>query len=86
MPKENLICSNNAPEIHIFHSWRHPKLLLVPSKIVLFYLKLTARTSAIISKLVSQSKLLSSLFEFKENDSIVMSTIIKKICHEIEAC
>ena len=27
-----------------------------------------------------------SLFELKENDSVVMSTIIKKICHEIEAC
>ena len=39
-----------------------------------------------ISKLVSQSKLLSSLFEFKENDSIVMSTIIKKRCYETEAC
>ena len=35
-----------------------------------------------ISKLVSQSKLLSSLFD---NYTVVISTIIKKTCHEIEA-
>ena len=39
-------------------------------KIVLFYLKLT---------LVSQLKLLPSLFELKDNDTIDMSTIIKKL-------
>ena len=38
-----------------------------------------------ISKLVSRSKLLSSLFELKDNGTIVMSNIVKKICHEIEA-
>ena len=32
-----------------------------------------------ISKLVSQLKLLSSLFEFKDNDTNDMSTIIKKL-------
>ena len=32
-----------------------------------------------ISKLPSQLKLLSNLFELKENDTIVMSTIIKKL-------
>ena len=32
-----------------------------------------------ISKLVPQLKLLSSLFELKDNDTVVMSTIIKKL-------
>ena len=32
-----------------------------------------------ISKLVSQLKLLPSLFELKDNDTVVMSTIIKKL-------
>ena len=31
-----------------------------------------------ISKLVSQLKLLPSLFELEDNDTVVMSTIIKK--------
>ena len=29
LSKENLFCSKNAPEIHIFNSLRHQKLLLV---------------------------------------------------------
>ena len=38
-----------------------------------------------ISKLVSQLKLFPKLFEFKDNDTIVMSTIIKKSQDEVEA-
>ena len=38
-----------------------------------------------MSKLVSQSKLLPSLLEPKDNDTIVISIIIKKISNEIEA-
>ena len=33
LSKENFICSKNAPEIHIFNSWRHQKLLLVPNEL-----------------------------------------------------
>ena len=45
-----------------------------------FFLKKKINSKDIgISKLVSQLKLLSSLFELKDNDTVVMSTIIKKL-------
>ena len=87
MSKENRINSNNAPDIHILNSWRHQKLLSVPKQLQdnTFLFEINNEDIG-ISKLVSQSKLLSSLFELKENDSIVMSSIIKKFCHETEVC
>ena len=87
MSKENPICSKKAPEIHIFNSWRHQKLLLVHNQLQdsTFLFEMNSEDID-ISKLVSLSKLLPSLFELKDNDTIVMSTIIKKICHEIGAC
>ena len=49
----------------------------VDIKIVLFfYLILTMKT--VISKLVSPLKLLPSLIELKDNNTIIMSTINKK--------
>ena len=47
-------------------------------KIVLFLHEIISEDVG-ISKLVSQLKLLPSLFELKDNDPIVMSTIIKKL-------
>ena len=87
LSKENLICSSNEAEIHIFNSWRHWKILLLPNQLQdsTFLFEINSGDIG-ISKLVSQLKLLSNLFELKENYSIVMSTIIKKIRHEIEAC
>ena len=84
---ENLICSNNAPEIHILNSWQHQKLLLVPNQLQDSAFLFEANSEDIdISKLASlQSKLLPRLFKYKDNDTIFMSPIIKKICHEIEA-
>ena len=86
LSKENLTCSNNAPEIHIFNSWQHQKLLLVPNQLqgCNFLFEINSEDIS-INILVSQSKLLPSLFEHKDNNTIVMCTIIKKICHEIEA-
>ena len=52
-------------------------------KIVLFLFEINSKDIG-TSKLVSQSKLLPSLFELKDKDTIVMSTIIKKICHKTE--
>ena len=37
------------------------------------------------SKLVSQLKLLSSIFELKDNDTIVLNAIIKKLREKVEA-
>ena len=54
-------------------------------KIVFFLFNINNDDIA-ISKLVSQSKLLSSLFKLKENDSIIKSSIIKQMCHEREVC
>ena len=77
MSKENLFCSNYPPEIHIFHSLRHRKLLLVAKQLQdsTFYIN---SEFIDISKLVSQVKLLPRLFELKDNDTIVMSTTIIK--------
>ena len=84
--KENLICSNIAPAIHIFNIWRHQKLLLLPNQLQdsTFLFEINSKDID-TSKLVSQSKLLPSLFELKDKDTIVMSTIIKKISHKAEA-
>ena len=67
------------------HVWA-TAFLLVPNQLQdsTFLFEINSENISII-KLVSQSKLLPSLFEHKDNDTIVMSTIIKKICHEIEA-
>ena len=86
MSKEDLFCSNNAPEIHIFNSLLHRKLLLVAKQLQdsTFYIN---SEDIGISKLVPQVKLLPSLFKLKDNDTIVMSTIIKNSqrCDEIDA-
>ena len=78
LSKGNLFCSNNTPEIYIFNSLRHQKLLLVAKQLQdsTFYIN---SEDIGISKLVSQVKLLPSLFELKDNDIIFMSTIIKKL-------
>ena len=69
MSKENIFCSSNAPEIHIFNSLRYQKLLLVANQLqdgtFLFDIN---NEGIVISKLVSQLKLLPSLFEPKDND------------------
>ena len=76
--KENLICSNNAPEIHIFNSLRHQKLLLAANQLQdsTFLFDINSK-GTVISKLVSQFKLLASLFELEDNDTIIVSTIRK---------
>ena len=74
MSKEHLFCSNNAPEIHIFNFRQHQKLLLVAKKLqdstLLFE---NNREDIGISKLISQLKILPSLFELKD--------IINKLQH-----
>ena len=77
MSKENLFCSNSTPEIHIFNYLQHRKLLFVAKQLQdsTFYIN---NKDIGISKSVSQVKLLPSLFELKYNDTIVMSTIVKK--------
>ena len=80
LSKENLVGWNNAPEIHTFNSWRNQKLLLVANQLQdSTFLHEIISEDVGISKLVSQLKLLPSLFELKDNDLIVMSTIIKKL-------
>ena len=61
------------------------KLLLVPNRLQDSNFLFEINSVDIGISIVSQSKLLSNLFELKENISIVMSTIIKKMCHGIEA-
>ena len=67
---------------------RHQKLLLVANQLkdssFLFDIN---NEEIVISKLVSQLKLLPSLIELKDNDTIVVSTILKNCqsCDEIEA-
>ena len=75
-------------KIHIFNSWRHQKLLLVANQLQDNNILFENNSEDIgISKLVSQLKLLPTLFELKDNDTINTSTIIKncKIPHEIDA-
>ena len=50
----------------------------VDIRIVLFLFDINNEDIA-ISKLVSQLKLLPSLFELKDNDTIIMSTFLKKL-------
>ena len=65
-------CQNKISFVQI----KHPKVIfLTPEDIKSYYL---ANTFG-ISKLVSQSRLLPSLFELKDNDTIIMKTIIKKL-------
>ena len=80
LSKENLFCSNNVPEIHIFNFWRHQKLLLVANQLQdsNFFKKINSKDIG-ISKFVSQLELLPSLFELKDNDTFIISTIIKKL-------
>ena len=86
MSKEDLFCSNNAPEILIFNSLQHQKLLLVAKQLQDSTFCINSEDIG-ISKLVPQVKLLPSLFKLKDNDTIVMSTIIKNSqrCDEIDA-
>ena len=51
--KKNLFCSNNAPEIHIFNSLRHQKLLLVANQLQDLFLFDINSKDIVISKLVS---------------------------------
>ena len=78
MSKKNLFYSNNAPEIHIFNL----VLVLVPKKLqdstLLFESNSKDRG---FSKLIPQLKTLPSLFEVKDNDTIIMNTIINKLQH-----
>ena len=74
LSKENLFCSNNPPEIHIFNSLRHHKLLLVAKQLQDSTFYINSEDTG-ISKLVSQVKLLPSLFA----NTIVMSTNIKTL-------
>ena len=70
--------SHNAPEIHIFNSRKHQKLLLVANQLQGKKNKNSSKDID-ISKLVSQLKLLPNVFEHKDNGTVVMSTIIKKL-------
>ena len=76
LSKENLFSSNNAPEIHIFNSWRDQKWFLVANQLQYstFFKKINSKDID-ISKLVSQLKFLPSLFELKGNATVVMSTM-----------
>ena len=51
--KKNLFCSNNAPEIHIFNSLRHQKLLLVANQLQDFFIFDVNSEDTAISKLAS---------------------------------
>ena len=84
MSKENLFCSNNVPEVQIFNSWQHQKLLLVANHLQdsTFYIN---SADIGMSKLVSELKFFLSLFEFKDNDTVVMRTIIKRMQDKEEA-
>ena len=65
--KEHLFCSNNTPEIHVFNFWRHQKLLVVAKQLqdsTLFIFENNC-DGIDIRKLVSQLKVLPSLFELK---------------------
>ena len=62
LSKENLFCSNNAPEIYIFNSLRPQKLLTVANQLQDFLFEINSEDIS-ISKLQSQSKLLPSLFD-----------------------
>ena len=75
---QNLFYSNNAPEIHIFNTFRHQKLLLVANQLQdsTFLFDINSK-GIVFTKLVSQLKLLPGLSEFQDNDTIVMSTIRK---------
>ena len=58
LSKENLFCSNNAPEIHTFNYWRHQKLLLVTNQLQenTFWFGIKSEDIGII-KIVQQLKL-----------------------------
>ena len=77
LSKENLFCSNNAPEIHIFNSLRPKKLLTVANQLQdsTFLFEINSEEIG-ISKLLAQLKLLPSLFELKENDTIVIRVLL----------
>ena len=79
LSKENLFYSNNTPEIHhIFNFWWQQKLLLMAKQFKIVTLLFESnREDSGISQLISQLKILPSLFELKDNDTIVMSTINK---------
>ena len=63
--KENLIGSNNEPEIHIFNYLQHQKLLL----------EINSEDIG-TSKLLSQLKLLPSLLELKDNNTIFLRLLL----------
>ena len=77
MSKENLFSSDNTPEIHVFNTWRHQKLLLVANQLQDSTFLFEFIEDNGISKSVSHLKLLLSLFEL--NDTIDMSPITKKL-------
>ena len=79
LSKESFFCWNDTPEIHIFNSWRHQKLLSANQlQDSTFLLEINSEDIG-ISKLVSQLTLLPSLFELKDNGIIVMISVIKKL-------
>ena len=81
MSKEHLFCSNNAPEIHIFNFWRHQKLTLVAKDLQDSTLLFENNCVEIgISKLVSQLKILPSLFELKGTLMQIWKTLYMFVC------
>ena len=85
--KRKSLFSNSAPEIHIFNSRRHQILLSVANQFQdsIFLFDINNENFG-FSKLVSQLKLLPSLFELKDNNyTIAMSTVIKKLQDKEEA-
>ena len=79
LSKENLFRWSSRPEIHIFNSRWHQKLLLTANQLQdgIFLFEINSKDFR-ISKLVSQLKLWPSSFELKDNDTIDMSTIFFK--------
>ena len=66
LSKENLFCSNNVPEIHIFNSWWQHKLLLLVNQLQDTFLFEINSEDIGIYKLVTHLKLLPSLLQLRE--------------------
>ena len=71
--KENLFGSNNEPEIHIFNYSQHHELLLVADQLQgsTFLFEINSEDIG-TSKLLSLLKLLASLLELKDNNTIFL--------------
>ena len=75
--KENLFGSNNEPEIHIFNYLQHQKLLLVADQLQGSTFLFDSNSEDIgTSKLLSQLKLLASLLELKDNNTIFLRLLL----------